>query len=314
VNPRLSVVLSFRNEAAVLPELLRRLRASLDPLGHCYELIFVDDASNDGSAEYLEGLVAPGSPVRVLTTSRRFGVSECVLLGFEHARGDAVVYMDTDLQDPPELIPGLLAKFEQGADVVHTVRTSRQGESRLKVWLTRRAYGLIRASSEIDLPVEAGDFKLLSRRVVRELLALRESRPYLRGLVCFTGFRQETLTYAREARGAGASHFPVLGSRGPLFTLLAGLTSFSLLPPLLVLAAGLASLGLALLACLGLLAGQALGAAGGAAAWLAALLVGCTGAQLVGVGIAGFYAGRALEEARGRPRAILAKRRGFADD
>jgi dolichol-phosphate mannosyltransferase len=311
VTPRLSVVLSFRNEREVLPELVRRLRATLDPLPGGYELVFVDDASTDASLAYLRELAATDPRVRVLSTSRRFGVAECLRAGLEHARGEATVYLDTDLQDPPELIPRLVEQWEQGADVVYTVRSARRGEAAWKRWLTRQAYRVIRAAADIDLPVEAGDYRLLSRRVVRELLALRESRPYVRGLVSWVGFRQVAVPYTRAPRAAGQGHFPVLTSRGPLMTFFTGVTSFSLLPlvgvflgGIALLALGAATLGLAAIAHLR-------GRAVPGALWLGLLFVALAGAQLAGVGIVGLYVARIYDDVRGRPQAIIASRIGF---
>ncbi|HET6898637.1 MAG TPA: glycosyltransferase family 2 protein [Vicinamibacteria bacterium] len=311
MTPRLSVVLSFRNEQEVLPELVGRLRAALDPMPGGYELVFVDDASTDESLSYLRGLAATDTHVRVLSTSRRFGVAECLRAGLEHARGEAAVYLDADLQDPPELIPRLVEQWEQGADVVYTVRTARLGEAAWKRWLTRQAYRLIRAAADIDLPVEAGDYRLLSRRVVRELLALREARPYMRGLVSWVGFRQVGVPYTRSARAAGEGHFPVFRSRGPLMTLFTGLTSFSLLPLVAVFLAGIGLLGLGG-AGLGLAgAMRLLGRAVPAAAWLGSMMIALTGAQLTGVGVVGLYVARVYDDVRGRPQAIIASRIGF---
>lgn len=311
MTPRLSVVLSFRNEQEVLPELVRRLRATLEAIPGGYELVFVDDASTDDSLAYLRELAAADPHVRVLSTSRRFGVAECLRAGLEHARGEAAVYLDTDLQDPPELIPRLVEQWEKGADVVYTVRSARLGEAAWKRWLTRQAYRVIRAAADIDLPVEAGDYRLLSRRVVHELLALREARPYLRGLVSWVGFRQVGVPYTRAPRAVGEGHFPVLTSRGPLMTFFTGLTSFSLLPLVVVFLGGIALLGLG---------GAALGLAGTAhvlgrtlpgTLWLGLLLVALTGAQLAGVGIVGLYVARIYDDVRGRPHAIIATRIGF---
>ena len=162
--------------------------------------------------------------------SRRFGVAECVIAGMRHARGDAVVTMDTDLQDPPELLPQLVQKWRDGADVVYTVRSARAGEPRHKVVLTRWAYRMIGAIANVKLPVEAGDFKLLSRRVADELVKLEEKDPYLRGLVAWVGFKQVPVYYERQPRQAGATHFPLFRSKGPFVTLVTGLTSFSMIP------------------------------------------------------------------------------------
>ncbi len=221
-----SVVLSFRNEAANIPTLVSRLHAALSTQPVEYELIFVNDASADDSLNVLLRQREQNPRVKIITMSRRFGVAECVRAGMAAARGDAVVYMDADLQDPPEIIPELVRQWRDGADVVHTVRTHRHGESRTKMSLTRLAYRLIRIGATIDLPVDAGDFKLLSRRAVDHVLQLAESDPYLRGLVVWIGFRQTLVGYERDARHAGRTHFPFF-SRNPWKTFVLGLTSFS---------------------------------------------------------------------------------------
>jgi dolichol-phosphate mannosyltransferase len=167
--------------------------------------------------------------VKIVNMSRRFGVAEGVLAGMAISRGDVVIYMDSDLQDPPEVIPQLLDKWRNGADVVHTVRTRRRGEHPLKMLATRWAYRVIQLGSAIELPVDAGDFKLLSRKAVDYLLQIRESDPYLRGLVVWLGFTQAFVPYDREPRHAGRTHFPFF-SKNPWKTFCIGMTSFSFLP------------------------------------------------------------------------------------
>jgi len=314
------VVLSFRNEQEVLPELIARLREVMGSLSLDYELVFVNDASTDGSLPLLMEEAAHDPHIRIVNMSRRFGVSECVLAGMRYARGDAVIYMDADLQDPPEVIPDLIRRWREGAEVVHTVRTARRGESELKLALTRAAYRLIGRVSDIPLAVEAGDFKLLSRRVVDELLRLPEHGPYLRGLAAWVGFQQATVTYERQERRAGTSHFPVFRNllrdlctlHGPAGTLLRGITSFSILPLMaFLLAGGLLSLagaaGLVVWVLVWLFAES--GPSGVSLIVLALVLL--SGLQLLGVGTVGLYLGRVYSEVRGRPRYIVASTYGF---
>jgi glycosyltransferase involved in cell wall biosynthesis len=224
-----SVVLSFRNETDNIPTLVERLATMFAEEPVDYELIFVNDDSTDESLEILLNERARNPRVKILNMSRRFGVAEGVLAGMAASQGDAVVYMDADLQDPPEVIPVMLNRWRQGAEVVHTVRTSRRGESPLKMWATRMAYRVIQSGSAIKLPVDAGDFKLLSRPVVNHLLQLRESDPYLRGLVVWLGFTQVFVPYERDARHSGRTHFPFF-SKNPWKTFVIGMTSFSFLP------------------------------------------------------------------------------------
>jgi dolichol-phosphate mannosyltransferase len=224
-----SIVLSFRNEAANIPALVERLATMFADEPVEYELLFVNDDSTDESLELLLNERAANPRVKILNMSRRFGVAEGVLAGMTASRGDAVLYMDADLQDPPEVIPVMLNRWRQGADVVHTVRTRRRGESPVKMWATRMAYRVIQSGSAIELPVDAGDFKLLSRPVVDHLLQVRESDPYLRGLVVWLGFTQVFVPYERDARHGGQTHFPFF-SKNPWKTFVIGMTSFSFLP------------------------------------------------------------------------------------
>ena len=158
--------------------------------------------------------------------SRRFGVGPCVIAGLEFSKGDAVIYMDSDLQDPPELIPELIKKFETGFDVIHTQRTKRLGENVFKMGVTSFAYKIINRFADIELPINAGDFKLLSRRAVNEVLNMKEKDPYIRGLSVWVGFKQTLIPYVRQPRYSGKTQFKVL-SKGPIFEFVRGVTSFS---------------------------------------------------------------------------------------
>lgn len=299
-----SVVLSFRNEAENIPTLIRRLDAMCAGARVPYELLFINDASTDASLAILLGERQRNPRVKILTLSRRFGVAEGVLAGMAAAAGDAVVYMDADLQDPPEVVPALIERWRAGADVVHTVRTRRHGEAALKMWATRLAYRLIQAGSSIELPVDAGDFKLLSRRAVDHLLRLRESDPYLRGLVVWLGFNQAFVPYERDARHAGKTHFPFF-SRNPWKTFFLGVTSFSFLP--IYLCAGLAGTGL--LAALALIAAAAVQLAGGSSAAGLTILAGFIAflwaTTIAAIGLVGLYVIRIYKDVRGRPPYIV---------
>jgi dolichol-phosphate mannosyltransferase len=224
-----SVVLSFRNEAETIPAMIARLDAVFAGESVAYEIIYVNDASTDASLAVLLKEREKNPRVKILNLSRRFGVAEGVFAGMAAASGDVLVYMDADLQDPPELIPALLARWRSGADVVHTIRTRRHGEHPLKMWITRLGYHAIQFGSTVELPINAGDFKLLSRHVVRHLLELKESDPYIRGLIAWIGFHQAFVPYERERRHAGRTHFPLL-SRGPWKAFVVGFSSFSFLP------------------------------------------------------------------------------------
>jgi dolichol-phosphate mannosyltransferase len=191
---KVSVVLSFYNEETVIPELLSRMRAVFGALIESkrvrdYELVFVNDDSTDGSLQCLQGELDKGDVV-VVNMSRNFGVSECVMAGLGYSAGDAVIYMDADLQDPPEVIPMLIEAWQsdEEAEVVYTTRTRRDGEHWLKMLVTKLGYRFINSISEINLQIDSGDFKLLSRRAVDNILLLKEDKPYMRGLVSWIGF------------------------------------------------------------------------------------------------------------------------------
>ena len=290
-RPLVSVVLSFRNEAGNIPTLVARLDRMFAAEHADYEAVFVNDASTDASFTLLMAERERNPRIRIVNLSRRFGVAEGVMAGMSVSRGDAVVYMDADLQDPPEVIPALLERWRQGADIVHTVRTRRHGEHPLKMAATRLAYRLIHFGSSIRLPVDAGDFKLLSRAAVEHLLRLRESDPYLRGLVVWLGFNQVTIPYERESRHAGRTHFPFF-SRNPWKTFTMGMTSFSFMPIYACFA----------LAAAGLLASLVLAIAGSP---LFAALAFFWATTIAAIAVVGTYVIRIYKDVRGRPPYII---------
>jgi dolichol-phosphate mannosyltransferase len=313
-----SVILSFRNEEANLPELVSRLRSAFAVAiqqGLCadYELVFVDDASEDRSASCLRELGQQKPDLRIVTMARRFGVSECVIAGLRHAHGDVLVTMDADLQDPPELIPSLLEKFLQSkADVVHTVRTRRIGESSLKRGITWLGYRAIRSLSYLDLQVNSGDFKLFSRRVSEHIQAMNEQLPYFRGLVTWVGYRQVSVPYERQARHSGASHFPVLSRRVIDNFLYSALPSFGygLLKLPLYVGALLVAVG-ALYGALGVL--QAVTSVHWLS-WSAMVfcLLALSGLQMVFLGIVGMYLNLVLLQVKNRPLYLVSEVEDYA--
>jgi len=238
----LSVVFSFKNEEAVITELIKRLKNIIAPLNIEYELIFVNDASTDKSLELLMEQRKQNKNIKIINMSRTFGVAPCTIAGLRHAKGDAVIYMDADLQDPPELIPELLEKWKAGFDVVHTTRTKRIGESPIKLWLTKQAYKMINAVSDIDILKDSGDFKLLSRRALNEIIRLNEYDPFMRGLSRWVGFKQIQVFYERQPRFAGKTHFSLFKSINPIKEFIRGIVSFSVLPLYFSLIAGFLTL------------------------------------------------------------------------
>lgn len=296
-----------------MPELIQRLQAVAARLPVDCEFVFVNDASTDHSLEVLAERAKEDRRIKVITLSRRFGVMDGFWAAMQHARGDAVVTMDCDLQDPPEVVPELVEKWQAGATVVYTVRTDREGESALKLVLTRWAYKAIRLVANQEMPVESGDFKLLDRRVVDELLKLDEKDPYMRGLVMWMGFKQTPVYYKRAPRYKGTTHFPLFRSKGPLVTFAFGFTSFSFLPLVAFLALGLAVTLLSALSAVVLCAMKLLALAAPQWGWLIAALGFFSGVQLTGIGTLGLYLGRVYNDVRNRPRYLVASTIGFEE-
>lgn len=300
----LSYVFSFRNEEANIPELIRRVTDVSNNIYDCsYEMIFVNDASTDKSLEILLQL-QKDYPITIVNMSRRFGVTPCVLAGLAYAKGDAVVYMDSDLQDPPELVSEMVSRFRNGAEVVHTTRTHRDGEGPLKMWATKKAYKIINYFSDIDLPENTGDFKLLSSRVVRKILELKEYDPYMRGLSVWVGFKQEFILYRREARFGGATKFPLF-SKGPIREFSRGLIAYSAAPLLISFSLGLIVSLLSIVLIAWALLTKLMGIAAPGASSVLIAIAFFSGAILMSNGIIGIYISKIYYEAKGRPRYII---------
>jgi polyisoprenyl-phosphate glycosyltransferase len=284
--PTLTVVLPVYNEEALLPELHRRLVAALGPLGLSYEILYVDDGSSDRSLEVVTGVARDDPRVGVLALSRNFGHQMALTAGLDHARGDAVVLMDSDLQDPPELIPELVARWHDGLDVVYAQRRARPGESAFKRATAYIFYRFMRTLASVDIPADTGDFRLLSRPAAEALRSLRERQRFLRGLVAWLGFRQGHVLYDRPPRPSGESKYSIRQmARLALF----GLFSFSSLPIALVGFGGALVCGAAVVA---LAAGANAGHAG---------LFFLGGVQLLAVWVLGQYVSTMSEETRRRP-------------
>ena len=312
--PLLSVVLSFYNESGVLPELVKRLRSVMraeQARGTIsgYELIFVNDASTDDSREILRKEFEGGRDLVVVNMSNNFGVSECALAGMRLAKGDAVVYMDADLQDPPEVIPELLDRWhaDPEVEVVYTTRLSRPGEHPLKMLVTRLGYKLIKRISEIGIPENSGDFKLLSRRVVDELVAIREKKPFLRGLVSWIGFKQVQVFYHRAERLDGRENTKrrALSSKNIKYALDTAIISFSDAPLKVILLMGFV-VSLVSLVYIGVVIMQKIMGwyePGWPALMAAILFLG--GVQLLMLGFVGLYINIIFLNTKGRPDYII---------
>jgi dolichol-phosphate mannosyltransferase len=318
--PSLSVVYSFANEEDVLPASIDRTRRVLreqEALGHIsrYELIFVNDASTDRSLDILLAAAEGNQDIRIINMSRNFGVSPCVLAGFDYSSGDLVVYLDVDLQDPPEVIPELLSVWrERGQpDVIHTVRRVRDGETRIKKMITWVGYRILKHVSSVQLRIEAGDFKMLSRRVVRELCQLREKKPYMRGLVAWVGFKQTEIYYDRQPRGAGSTKFPVLGSKVIRNFFDSALISFSDIPLQLATLMGMLISVIAFLLLIQTLVEKFRG--NNIPGWSALMVTGLFmgGMQMLFLGVIGLYINAIFLESKGRPNYIIDNTFGFPE-
>ena len=300
----ISFVFSFKNEENNLEELIKRVDTSVKKLkNYNYELIFVNDDSDDNSAQILENLQKT-FPITLINMSRTFGVGPCVLAGFNHTKGDCVVYMDSDLQDPPELLDKLINKYENGADVVHTVRTERLGETKFKLLLTKIAYKLINFLSDINLPSEAGDFKLISKKALSKILDQKESRPYIRGLSVWVGFKQAYVEYVRKPRHEGKTKFPLF-SAGPISQFINGVTAYSLKPLYFGIILGMISIVFSILLIFYAFYMKFTNLAVPGTAGIIITISFFSGIILLTIGITGLYIARIFEEVRGRDAYVI---------
>lgn len=305
-RPVLSLVLPIYNEEPVIPELHKRLEAFLASVGETWEVIFVDDGSRDKSFEMLKA-VCEGEPrYKLVSFARNFGHQFAITAGVDYAEGEAVVVMDADLQDPPEVVGQMLAKWREGFDVVYGVRAKREREGIFKRATAALFYRLLRAMVGVPIPVDVGDFRLMSRRVVLTLRALREANRFVRGMVAWVGFRQTAVEYVRPGRFAGETHYPL---RKMIRFALDGITSFSVIPlrvaTLLGTVSGLASVGIALWALYEWYFKE-----GVVAGWTTIMIAVslAASAQLLMIGILGEYVGRIYEEVKQRPLYVVAER------
>jgi dolichol-phosphate mannosyltransferase len=300
----ISIIFSFKNEEKNLNELVNRIEASLSKLANWkYELIFVNDCSDDKSKEILLNL-QKNNPITIINMTRTFGVGPCVLAGFREAKGDAIIYMDSDLQDPPEIIPKLISEHEKGSEIVHTVRTKRHGESSFKMWITKIAYKVINYLSEIPLPTEAGDFKLISKTALEKILLQNEFRPYIRGLSIWVGYKQSFVKYERDPRAEGESKFPLF-SNGPITEFISGITSYSLKPLYLGVVLGFFSIIFSIMLILYALYSKFLGVAAPGSTGVIITISFFSGILLFTMGIIGIYLARIFEQTKGRDQYVI---------
>ncbi len=300
----LSIVAPVYDEQELVEEFIARACAAA--ADYHFELVMVNDGSSDATPELLDHIASTDPRVRVVHLSRNFGHQAALTAGLEHAAGDVVAMIDADLQDPPELIPEMVAQWSQGADVVYAVRRQRDGESAFKLATASWFYRLFDKLAQVDLEPNSGDFRLLDRRALDALLAMTERSRFLRGMTVWVGFQQTAVPYERDARHAGETKYTV---RRMLRFSLDAITSFSHLPLQLATYAGILSAGVAFIAIPVVIALRLFDSylPGFGSITIAILLLG--GIQLIALGMIGEYVGRIYDEVKHRPLYIVREER-----
>ena len=309
VSLMLSVIVPCFNEAEVIEHTHQRLTAALEPITPDFEIIYVDDGSRDATAELLRDIQAASPRTKVIRLSRNFGHQIAVSAGTEYARGQAIILIDADLQDPPELIAQMVAKWREGYHVVYGQRTERSGETKFKLWTASSFYRLINRLSEVPIPLDTGDFRLMDRAVVDALLRMRERHRLLRAMTSWVGFRQTAIAYSRAERFAGSSKYPL---RKMLALAIDGIVSFSAVPLKIVTSVGLAFSALSVLGIIYAITLRLLTdnwVPGWTLIFIAVMLIG--GLQFIFLGVIGEYIGRIYSEAKNRPLFLVMEELGF---
>jgi polyisoprenyl-phosphate glycosyltransferase len=301
--PNYSVIAPIYNELSNIPELYRRVKETMDLTGEVWELIMVDDGSTDGSSAQLFELAEQDERVRPVIFARNFGHQIAVTAGLDYAQGKAVTIIDSDLQDPPEVILDLIAKWKEGFEVVYAVRAEREGESWFKLFTASLFYRMIAAITDVKIPLDTGDFRLLDHKVVKVMQQMRERHRFLRGMSAWVGFKQVGVPYNRAARLSGQTKYPFR----KMFKLAwNAITGFSYVPLQIATYLGFISAGLSILVIPVVVIMRLAGSQaffGQASSLIAVLFLG--GVQLISLGILGEYIGRLYDEAKGRPLYIV---------
>jgi polyisoprenyl-phosphate glycosyltransferase len=299
-----SIIAPIYNEFESIPELFRRVSEVMDTTGETWEFILVDDGCTDGSTDRIRELAAKDKRVRPVIFARNFGHQIAVTAGMDYSRGDAVVIIDADLQDPPEVILELAKKWKEGYEVVYAVRAEREGETKFKLWTASLFYRLIYRITDVKIPLDTGDFRLIDRKVVNVMNGMREKHRFLRGMGAWVGFKQIGVEYKRAARFSGETKYPL---KKMLKLALNAITGFSYFPLQIATYFGFISAGIAILAIPIIIILRLVGAThffeGQTTTLIAVLFLG--GVQLISLGILGEYIGRIYDEAKGRPLYIV---------
>lgn len=303
--PKYSIIAPIYNEADNIPILYKRIQEVMDQTRETWELIMVDDGSQDGSTDLIRDLSMNDSRIRPVIFARNFGHQIAVTAGLDYSRGDAVVVIDADLQDPPEVILDMIQQWQDGYEVVYAIRSEREGETWFKELTASIFYRLIYRITDVDIPLDTGDFRLLDRKVVSVMGQMRERHRFLRGMSVWVGFKQTGVTYKRAARLAGETKYPF---RKMLKFATDAITSFSYFPLQMAMYLGFISAGISILAIPVVVIMRASGSQaffGQASTLISVLFLG--GVQLVSLGILGEYIGRLYDEAKGRPLYIVSE-------
>jgi len=304
-----SVAVPVYNEIESLQELYDRVKAVLDDLGEPWELLLIDDGSTDGSSEWIEAVSKEDPRVKPVIFARNFGHQIAVTAGMDISQGRAVIIMDSDLQDPPEVISDLIEKWREGYEIVYAVRTEREGETWFKKSTAAVFYRLINRITDVEIPLDTGDFRLMDRQAVGALTQMRERHRFPRAMAAWVGFRQTGVPYKRAARFAGETKYPF---RKMMRLALNAITGFSYFPLQIATYLGFFAAGVSIIAIPLVIVFRLVGSPaflGQATTLIAVLFLG--GVQLISLGILGEYIGRIYDEAKGRPLYILRKPSNF---
>jgi polyisoprenyl-phosphate glycosyltransferase len=300
---RYSIVAPIFNELENIPELYRRVREVMTAAGETWELLLVDDGSTDGSTARIRELAAQDEHIRPVIFARNFGHQIAITAGWDYSRGDAVIIIDADLQDPPEVIPDLIAKWREGFEVVYAIRAEREGETWFKKTTASLFYRIVHRITDVKIPVDTGDFRLMDRQVVDVLKTMREKYRFPRGMSAWVGFSQVGVPYKRAVRFAGQTKYPF---KKMLKLALNAITGFSYFPLQLATYFGFGSASLAIVAIPVVIIMRLIGHGaftGQATTLIAVLFLG--GVQLISLGVLGEYLGRIYDEVKGRPLYIV---------
>ena len=298
-----TVIAPIFNEVGNIPELYRRVKETMEKSGEKWELLMVDDGSTDGSTEEIHKLATQDEHIKPVIFARNFGHQIAVTAGLDYAQGQAVVIIDADLQDPPELILDLISKWKEGYEVVYAQRSERSGESWFKLFTASLFYRLIYRITDVNIPMDTGDYRLLDRKVVDVMKGMRERHRFLRGMSSWVGFKQTGVLYKRAARFSGETKYPF---KKMVKFASDAITSFSYFPLQLAMYLGFLTAGISIIAIPVVIVLRIVGLhafLGQATTLIAVLFLG--GVQLISLGILGEYIGRLYDEAKGRPLYIV---------